>query len=114
MRKLISILVGFCMSFAVLLPMQLGVKEAKAEEPAGPVLNRKQVVTLNLFGNEVLATVLKDEADTVFSFSYTLGDKEVTASGEIKDGQYVVTDDPAGVGKMVIKDIVSMLTDEWA
>ena len=89
-------------------------KEAKAEEPAGPVLNRKQVVTLNLFGNEVLATVLKDEADTVFSFSYTLGDKEVTASGEIKDGQYVVTDDPAGVGKMVIKDIVSMLTDEWA
>lgn len=37
MRKLISILVGFCMSFAVLLPMQLGVKEAKAEETATPI-----------------------------------------------------------------------------
>lgn len=90
-----------------------GAAEEKKEEPAGPVLNRKQVVTLNLFGNEVLATVLKDEADTAFSFSYTLGENKVNASGEIKDGQYIVTEDPAGVGKMVIRDIVSKLTDEW-
>lgn len=90
-----------------------GAVGQKAEAPAGPVLNRRQVVMLNLFGNEVSATVRKDEADTVFSFSYVLGDQQVNASGEIRDGRYVVTEDPAGVGKMVIKDIVSKLNDAW-
>lgn len=34
MRKILSILVRLCMSVAVLLPTQLEVREAKADEPA--------------------------------------------------------------------------------
>lgn len=85
----------------------------KAEEQTQPVLEQKQEVGLNLFGNEVLVTVLRDKAAGVFRFSYELDGRKINASGNILDGRYVVTEDPSGVGKMVIKDIVSKLTDEW-
>ena len=89
-----------------------GVAEEAKEKAAEPVM-KKQVVVIDLFGNQVPATVLRDETATVFSFSYTLGDNHVKASGEIQDGKYVVTEDPAGVGKMVVNSIVAKLTDEW-
>lgn len=90
-----------------------GAAAEPKEEVSGPVLNRKQVVELNLFGNVVFAVVLRDEDATAFSFAYELNGRKINAFGEIRDGQYVVTEDPAGVGKMVVKDIVSKLTDEW-
>lgn len=87
-----------------------------ADAPKVPEEERfplRQTVMLNLFGNQVPVELCADRDRTRFMFRYTLDGKEIHAAGEICDGKYVVTDDPSGVGGMVIRDIVSKLTDQW-
>lgn len=71
-----------------------------------------QNITLDIFGNKVPVTVQRDEAGTIFRFAYVLDGRTIDAVGEIRDGDYVVTHDPSGVGKMVIKDIKALLADD--
>lgn len=85
-----------------------------APDKSGDDANKKyQTVTANLFGDDIDVNMIVNQNETGFTMEYiALGDL-ITAYGEIKDGEYIITEDPTGFASMMIENVVPLLTDEW-
>lgn len=126
MKKIIALLLSFCMVFALVACGGPSNPGSETPDPAGtptqdqptvsdPVAAKylTQIVKLNVFGMDVEVTFVQDAAGTQFSFSYTFAGNDIEGSGEIVDGVYTLTNDPSGFASEMEEALYPALTSTW-
>lgn len=93
-------------------PVGEEIPAAGNDAPTGEY-TKYQIVTVELFGDEINVTISTDAAETIFGMEYSAMGNQITASGTIADGAYTVTDDPSGFAGQMIGSVTPLLTSEW-
>lgn len=88
-------------------------------EAAAPVAEQKpgydkhQVVEATLYGDTIPVTIAADEAESRFSIRYVVMGNELSAEGEIQDGNYVLGRESSPMVKNMLGLATPLLTENW-
>lgn len=89
------------------------VVEAAAVTEKVSLYTKHQVVQVTLYGDTVPVTISADDAETRFAINYTVMGTDLSAEGEIENGEYTLGRDCSPMVKNMLGNARPLMTDAW-
>lgn len=89
------------------------VVEAQAADGKVSRYTKHQVVQVALYGDTIPVTISADDAESCFAISYTVMGNDLSAEGEITDGEYVLGRDASPMVKNMLSNAKPLMTNAW-
>lgn len=89
------------------------VVEVQAAVQKVSLYTKHQVVMVTLFGDTVPVTISANDAESNFAINYTVMGTDLSAEGEIENGEYILGRDASPMVKNMLGNARPLMTDEW-